>query len=58
MLKRFWGEFDHLRLFKSPKVLRPHTYEAVSYRVTERVLREDKSHRIGLTMSDLQNRVP
>ena len=34
------------------------TYEAVSDRVTERVLREDKSHSIGLTMSDLQNRVP
>ena len=33
-------------------------YEAVSDRVTERVLREDKSHSIGLTMSDLHNRVP
>ena len=27
-------------------------YEAVSELVTERVLREDKTHSIGLTMSD------
>ena len=39
-------------------ILTKKVYEAVSEWVTERVLREDKTHSTGLTMSDLDILVP